>query len=205
MSYIKAYLKRRAEGKLQRAEQERTAIRLAFTRRYLSFKTLLGLNDRVLEIINEMEEALEGPAGFGMAFIRADCTALSVNIYKIIQSLGEITEQKNEALLAVFDTIWAGVDRALKRKKKAARGPWVLPLDGVGVETADQSGNKMAYLGEAKNRLGLAVPPGFVITSAAYEAFLGETGLQEEIDRKVQMLDRDDIAHSMRPAPRSSG
>ena len=71
MSYIKAYLKRRAEGKLQRAEREKNAIRLAFTTRYLSFKTLLGLNDRVLEIINEMEQALEGSRGFGIAFIRA--------------------------------------------------------------------------------------------------------------------------------------
>jgi len=194
MSYIKAYLKRRAEGKLQRAEQEKNAIRLAFTTRYLSFKTLLGLNDRVLEIINEMEQALEGSRGFGIAFIRADCTALSVNIYKIIQSLDEITEQKNEALLAVFDTIWAGVDHALKRKKNTTRGPWVLTLDAVGGEMADQTGNKMAYLGEVKNRLGLAVPAGFVITSAAYEFFLGETGLQEEINRKVQLLDRDNIA-----------
>jgi pyruvate,water dikinase len=194
MSYIKAYLKRRAEGKLQRAEREKNAIRLAFTTRYLSFKTLLGLNDRVLEIINEMEQALEGSRGFGIAFIRANCTALSVNIYKIIQSLNEITEQRNEALLAVFDTIWAGIDHALKRKKNTTPGPWVLPLDAVGREMADQTGNKMAYLGEVKNRLGLAVPEGFVVTSAAYEFFLGETGLREEINRKIQLLDRDDMA-----------
>ena len=120
-----------------------------------------------------MEQALEGPHGFGMAFIRAKCTALSVNIYKIIQSLDEITDQKNEALFAVFDAIWAGIDRELKRKKDAPKGPWILPLDAVGGETADQTGNKMAYLGEVKNRLGLPVPEGFVITSAAYEFFHG--------------------------------
>lgn len=194
MSYIKTYLKRRAEGQLQRAEQERDAIRLIFTKRYLNFKTLLGLNDEVLEIINKMEQTLDGSRIFGIAFIRANCTALSVNIFKIIQNLNEIGDETNQALSDAFSVILGKINQELKNRRKAARGPWVLPLDIVDRETADQTGNKMACLGEVRNRLGLSVPDGFVITSAAYEFFLGATGLQEEIDRKIQLLERDDIA-----------
>ena len=191
---IKGYFKRRAEGKMQKAEQERNAIRLAFTNRYLNFKTLLSLNDKVLEIINEMEEALMGSRSFGMAFIRAHCTALSVNLYKIIQNLNEITDQRNQTLLGVFDGIWARIDQELKKKKKAPQGAWVLSLEAVTKKMADQTGNKMAHLGEVKNRLGLAVPDGFVITAAAYEFFMEKSALQEEINRRIQFLDPNDIA-----------
>ncbi len=191
---LKQLFKKRREGKLREAEKARDEIRLAFTRRYLNFKTLLSLNDKVLEIINEMEQALEDRNGFGMAFVRAHCTALSVNLFKIIQSLNEITANQHEALLTVFDGIWAKIDRELKKKKKPAQGDWVLPLQAVDRHLADLAGNKMANLGEVKNRVGLPVPEGFVITAAAYEYFLGSTPIQDEINRRQQFLDSRNIA-----------
>ena len=191
---IKGYFKKRAEGKIQKAEKEREAVRLAFTNRYLNFKTLLSLNDKVLEIMAEMEQALTGSRSFGMAFIRAHCTALSVNLFKIIQNLNEITEQRNRALFQAFDGIWEKIDRELNKKKKASQGAWVLPLESVTMETADQAGNKMAHLGEVKNRVGLSVPDGFVITASAYEFFMDSSGLQEEINRRIQFLEPDNIA-----------
>ncbi len=194
MQYIKAFLERWAAARLLKAEKERNSVRLAFTKRYLNFKTLLGLNDKVLEIINEMEEATVGPSPFGMAFVRSRCTALSVNIYKIIQSLNEITNQKDRELFDVFDAIWAGIDRQLKKKRPVQKGGLVVSLDMVNRETADQTGNKMACLGEVRNRVHLPVPDGFVITSAAYESFMEKSGLQEEINRRIQFLERPDIA-----------
>jgi pyruvate,water dikinase len=194
MRPIRNYLKRRTEAKLQKAEQKRESVRLAFTKHYINFKTLLGLNDEVLEIINELEQAMEGPGVFGMAFVRARCTALSVDIYKIIQNLNEIADGENRKLFAVFDEIRAKIDRQLTKKRPTHVASLVVPLDKVGRETADQTGNKMAYLGEAKNRLRLPVPDGFVITSAAYELFMEKSGLQEEINRQTQFLKREDIA-----------
>jgi pyruvate, water dikinase len=191
---IKGYFRRRAEGKVQQAERERQAIRLAFTNRYLNFKTLLSINDKVLEIINEMEEALQGSRPFGIAFIRGRCTALSVNLFKIIQSLNEITDGRGPTLLPAFDKIWEQIDRELKRKKKVASGPWILPLEELTKDMADRAGNKMAYLGEIKNRLAYSVPPGFVITSAAYEHFMETSGIQEEINRRLQFLEPEDLA-----------
>ena len=119
---LKRFFKKRLEGKIRDAERERDEIRLAFTHRYLNFKTLLSLNDKVLEIINEMEQALEDGDGFGMAFVRAHCTVLSVNLFKIIQSLSAITADRNEALIKTFDGIWAKIDQELKKKKLRPRG-----------------------------------------------------------------------------------
>jgi pyruvate,water dikinase len=194
MLHIKGYFKRRAEGKMLKAEQEREAIRLAFTNRYLNFKNLLNINDQVLGIVNEMEEALAGSHSFGMAFIRSHCTALSVNLYKIIQNLNEITDQRNQSLLGIFDGIRARIDQELQKKRRVSPGPYILGLEAITKETADQTGNKMAHLGEVKNRLGLSVPDGFVITAAAYEFFMEKSGLQEEINRKIQLLEPNDIA-----------
>lgn len=191
---LKRFFKKRSEGKIRDAEREREEIRLAFAHRYLNFKTLLSLNDKVLEIITEMEQALEGSDGFGMAFVRAHCTALSVNLFKIIQSLNEITGHQNKALFPVFDGIWAKIDQELKKKKKPAEGKWVLPLQEVDLHLSDLAGNKMANLGEVKNRVGLAVPEGFVITASAYTYFMEKNRLQDEINRRLQSLDPRDIA-----------
>ena len=190
----KGFFKRRQEGKIRDAERARDEIRLAFTRRYLNFKTLLSLNDKVLEIINEMEQTLEGDQGFGMAFIRSRCTALSVNLFKIIQSLNAITTDRNKNLLPVFDGIWARIDQELKKKKNPLQGEWVLPLEAVDKSMADRTGNKMANLGEVKNQVGLPVPEGFVITASAYDYFLEKNQLQDEINRRIQFLEPSDIA-----------
>ncbi|HME46246.1 MAG TPA: PEP/pyruvate-binding domain-containing protein [Syntrophorhabdales bacterium] len=194
MSYIKTYLKRRAEGRLRKEEQERNALRMAFTRRYLSFKTLLGLNDEVLKIISNMEEAIEGSVSFDMAFIRTKCTALSVDVYKIIQSLNDITDQRNQTLFSVFDEISRRIDQELTRKREAQQGSWILPLEAIDRNMTDQAGNKMASLAETRNRLGLAVPEGFVISSAAYEFFMAEGKLQDEVNRQLQQLEVGNIA-----------
>jgi pyruvate, water dikinase len=191
---LKVFFKKRREGKIREAERARDEIRLAFTQRYLNFKTLLSLNDKVLEIINEMEQALDADHGFGMAFVRAHCTALSVNLFKIIQSLNSITADRNKSLFPVFDGIWAKIDQELKKKKTSTRKEWVLPLEGVNKNMADQTGNKMANLGEVRNQVGLPVPDGFVITASASDFFLEKNNLQDEINRRIQFLEPSDIA-----------
>jgi pyruvate,water dikinase len=191
---LKNFFKKRQEGKIRDAEKAREKVRLAFTQRYLNFKTLLSLNDKVLEIINEMEQALESDRSFGMAFVRGHCTALSVNLFKIIQSLNEITGQRHQALFQAYDRIWTRIDQEMKKKKAPAEGEWVLPLEAVTQKLAHQVGNKMANLGEIMNIVGLEVPEGFVITASAYEYFLEKNNLQDEINRRIQFLDPADIA-----------
>lgn len=193
---LKQFLNKLWGCKTQKAEQKESteAVRLAFTNRYLNFKTLLSTNNKVLEIITDMEQALVSSHSFGMSFIRANCTAISVNMYKIIQTLNEITVGRYQELFEVFENIWVKIDRELKGKKMPAQGDLALPLEAVDKEMADQAGSKMANLGEIKNRIGLSVPEGFVITSAAYERFLEHNRLQDEVNRRIQSLEPANIA-----------
>ena len=77
--------------------------------------------------------------------------------------------------------------------KEISEGEFVLPLEAVHKDMADQTGGKMANLGEIRSRLGLPVPEGFVITASAYKLFIEFNNLQEEINRLIQPLDLRDM------------
>jgi phosphohistidine swiveling domain-containing protein len=56
----------------------------------------------------------------------------------------------------------------------------ITPFDELGRGDVAVAGGKGANLGEL-TRAGLPVPPGFVLTTAAYRAFLAETGIGEQV------------------------
>jgi pyruvate,water dikinase len=71
-------------GKQKRSNTEKSpddVIRSLFKTKYWNFKSLLSINNTILEIMSEMELALRGNQRFGIEFIRASCTSISVNIY----------------------------------------------------------------------------------------------------------------------------
>ena len=58
---------------------------------------------------------------------------------------------------------------------------WVLEFEALNQENISQVGTKCANLRELSS-LGMPVPPGFVVTTGAYEYFLTETGASQEIN-----------------------
>jgi pyruvate, water dikinase len=175
------------------SEESPDALRSLFTARYLSFRALINANNNALQIMYEMEQALQGSQAFGMAFIRGKCTALSVNVYKIIQSLNEIAPGRYRELFPIFETIQGNLNAILEEHRVFAAGELVIPLKRINKDMADQAGAKMANLGEIMNRVGLPVPEGFVITASAYSRFMEHNGIQEEINRRIQPLRLEDM------------
>jgi len=70
---------------------------------------------------------------------------------------------------------------------------FVRPFSDIGIGDRLSVGGKGANLGEL-TRAGLAPPPGFVVTTAAFEQFLAATGAGEDIRRTVTALGADDLA-----------
>jgi len=130
---------------------------------------------------------------FGMAFIRASGTAVSVNVFNMIKNLNKLSNEKYKALYARFDLIHEQIDDLLVKGKALKEQRLVISLDSVNKEMAHSVGSKMANLGEIRNRLNLMTPEGFVITAAAYDLFISENDLQAEIDRHRQSADPDHI------------
>jgi pyruvate,water dikinase len=170
-------------------------LRGLFRTKYHAFKLLLNANNAALQLMTDMEAALHGNQSFGMTFIRSHCTAVCVNVFSLIRYLNELSGGRYQALEPVFESIRGKIDGLLGAKQPLALQDLVLPLAAVTKEMADGVGSKMANLGEIKTRLPqIRVPGGLVITAAAYELFLSHNGLQEEINRRLQALEVQDIA-----------
>ena len=164
-------------------------LRLDFRERYHSFKLLLNANNRALEIMTELEEALRGTRPFGMNFVFAKCTAVSTSVWQIVKHLNDLAPHKYAILYDRFKEIQIRINPFVHRKRSSKEGALVLPLEEITRDFADQVGSKMANLAEIKNRVLMRVPSGFAITVNAFERFIDHNDLPSEIGRRIQASD----------------
>ena len=184
-NHIKNFFTKRQDIDADNVEELRTS----FRDRYHRFKLLLNANNRALEIMAEMEEALKGFRPFGMTFVLSRSTSISTNVWQIVKNLNELAPCKYEELYDKFKEIQEKIYPFVERKRLQEDGPLVIPLEKVDKEMADLVGGKIANLGVLKNRIHLKVPNGFVITARSYQRFMEHNDFQAEIDRKIQSTD----------------
>jgi pyruvate,water dikinase len=168
------------------------SLRLTFKSRYHSFKQLLAANNRILEGMADIERALQGNESFSMSFVQTHCTSISVNVFRMINAMENISPGKYNALKDSFVAIQKRIDAQLAAKKQNTDKRLVIPLEAVNSGMTDLVGGKMANLGDVKNRLHMHVPDGFAITAAAHDLFMQADGLQREIDRLFQVAGSDE-------------
>lgn len=181
----------RREGDLS---SDSDALRAAFRSRYHSFRLLLTANTRALETMSDMERAARGDRPFGMSFLRANVTAITVNVFRIIKHLDELAPGKYKALFPRFRQIQERIHQEMAPQEVPVAERLVYPLWEVDLDMADLVGSKMANLGEVRNRIRLRVPAGFVISTLAYRRFMEDNELQAEIDRRLQATELHDMA-----------
>src|SRR5262245_7260920 len=70
-------------------------------------------------------------------------------------------------------------------------GPWIAWFKELSVRDVGLAGGKGANLGEL-TQAGFPVPPGFVVTSAAYLRALAEGGLATDLAQRAADVDPDD-------------
>jgi len=164
-------------------------LRVEFKDRYHSFKLLLNANNRALEIMAEIEQALAGGRLFGMGFVRAVCTSVTVSVFNMIKHLDRLAPGKYSELYRVYDHLQRSIDHILSPQKSTGDNRLLIPLASVDKHMADLVGSKMANLGEVSRNIDLNIPDGFVITACAYQRFIEYNDLQAEIDRRFQAAD----------------
>jgi len=179
--------------KRRRDASEVEELRLAFRARYHNFKLLLNANNRALELMAEIEEALRGTQPFGMTYIQAVCTRISTSVWQIIKQLNELAPGKYETLNERFKEIQSKITPCAYPETPPQEGPLILPFQEVDRNLADQVGSKIANLGEIKNRINLEVPNGFVVTAQAFQQFMEYNDLQAEIYRRLQAADMENL------------
>jgi len=187
--FIKGFLPRKGKESKTNAEE----LRVDFRARYHQFKLLLNANNKSLEIMADIERALRLGQPFGMSFVKATCTAISVNVFQMIKNLAELGPGKYNELSNRFNGIQHNIDQLLTERKEVKDKRLIIPLKSIDKEMADLVGSKMANLGEIKNKIKIQVPEGFSITSAAYQKFMEHHDLQSEIERRFQSADLEDM------------
>ena len=178
-------------GKETRSAESVEELRAAFAARYHNFKLLITANHKALEIMTDMEKTLRSGQTFGLAFVRSNCTAVGVNVFRMIKNLDELAPGKYTELFDRFKLIQASINEALVRRIESDEGPLVVPLRDVNRDMADQVGSKMANIAEIHNAIELPVPPGFVVTVYAYRELIRHGDLPSEIRRRIQTADHD--------------
>ncbi len=183
--------------RLEEAEAE--PLRVEFKARYHHFKLLLNANSQALDIMAEIDEALTGTRPFGMNFVRSRCTRVATHVFQIVQHLNRLAPGRYETLQERFREIREQINLSFDVPVRKGEGPLVLPLDALERTRVDQAGEKMANLGEIRNRIHLRTPAGFVVTAQGYRRFLQHNDLQTEIDRRIQSTDtgRADALHGL--------
>ncbi|ADH87176.1 PEP/pyruvate-binding domain-containing protein [Desulfurivibrio alkaliphilus] len=169
-------------------------LKVAFRRQYREFRSLLTANNNALELMAEIDQALAGGRPFSMAFVRGHCTALGANVLKMINLLVALGGERYGRLRPPFARITGELEEIMTREPKLAGDDFILPLAALDRHRADEAGEKMANLGEIRNRIGLPTPEGFVITAAATRHFFAASNLQVEINRRLTSLNPDRLA-----------
>jgi pyruvate, water dikinase len=170
-------------------DEARSAIR----ERYRNFRALLTANNNALELMSVAEEMLHSGKPFGMTFVRGDITALTVNVYKMVQNLLALSDGRYKELEERFRVITDHVEAILSHQPEISGTALVMSLKDIDRSAVDQVGAKMANLGEIRNRLGLRVPDGFAVTAAAARYFRESGKIDDEVNRRLQTLDVDDL------------
>jgi len=181
------YLKRLFARRPVASESEAEQLRIAFTSRYHSFRLLLEANKRALTIMAEVEETLRGARPFGITFVRATCTRMATQVWQMIRHLDDLAPGKYAPLRGRFRSIQDHINPFLGPQTRPASGRLVLAVRDISAASADDVGGKMASLGEVRNRIGLPVPDGFVVTASGFRRFMEHDDLQGEINRRLQL------------------
>ena len=146
---------------------------------FRTFRELLEYNNQALEIIADMGEKLGGEYLFDKHYIETSTEQLEEVVYKFIYSLNLMTQKQYIGLFDVYEEAKGEIREEFGPWFRTATGEYVYPLAAVTREMSDLAGEKMATLGALHNRLGLPIPPGFVISTRAFKKVIEANHLEE--------------------------
>lgn len=196
MSTIIGNLKRlfmSAKNRHHFAAYGKAELNTVFRFKYTLFKELLAANSELLGVLTDIEEKLRGEQIFGTSYIKGQVSRAMLQSFKMVKSLNVLSGNKYPVLYEVLGDINNKLHILLDEKIVSAFPYNVMPYSSITKQDADWVGGKNANLGEIKNHLGLPVSEGFAITVKAFDTFLECNGLKDEILKRKNLLDINDI------------
>ena len=160
-----------------------------FRFKYERFKELLDSNSELSKILVDIEDKLQGHRVFGMSYVRSQSARAIFHTMRMIQSLNAIARDRYPTLLKALEEINLQIKGELEKRKESRIQELILPYSGITREMVDWVGGKSANLGEVLSRVKLPIPEGFATTTHAFDVFLGENDLIDEINKVKMEID----------------
>jgi pyruvate,water dikinase len=155
--------------------------------RYRILRRLLGANSELLELMADLEADLSHLEP-GEPQIRQPIIQLLEGSLLLSENLNLLTGNRHKEL---YDAHWV-VEKAVREYLRSFQSPsgqqLLIPLHEANVDRVREVGGKAAHLGELRATMPELVPPGFVITTAAYRLLLEKNNLHGEIRRFLRDL-----------------
>jgi pyruvate, water dikinase len=158
-------------------------------RRFLDFQRLLDANHRVLSTLSELEEKARGTELVGIDYVLSSFALLREGTAEVVDAMVALGGEAYEGLRLVLDQVNTRIEAILTGSCTVHPDLLTLPLSAVDLERSGSVGPKNAQIGEMRNRLGLPVPDGFVITAWAYRRFLDASDLGRRISQRLDRID----------------
>jgi len=164
---------------------------------FSSYKKIMDDNGRALEIMTDMGEKTGGGYLFDIVFTRDAYSDLAASVRVSLKDFNQLTAGRHPELEQAFEEIDSHINGLISGTYRSTERLSV-PLGQVGPGIAREVGGKSFHLAELKNRLGLEVPDGFVLTVSAYEEFINHNGLGEIISTLEAGDDGPELLHELR-------
>jgi len=162
-----------------------------FAVRARSFHDLLDARAAALKAMAELEAALREGNTLSMSFIRARCTLVTVNVFKIIRHCNQIVDGRHDGLERAFARLRQRIETILDGEPEPVTGEMLLDLVRIDRTLAGLAGEPMTDLAEA-GASGIRIPSGFVLTAAATGLFFQRNQLYRKINHILQQTEAAD-------------
>ena len=142
------------------------------------FREILNLNDSLLKLFAEIEEKASGRRSFAYEPLADRIRRSQLDLFVMVKALNQLADGRYNDLYEALDRIGDEVRDAEEPPGEPGAAPLVLDLNGLQTTDVPMAGSKMAVLGEIRS-LGLPVPDGFVVTSAAFRRLMEHGSLAQ--------------------------
>ncbi|MDD3814743.1 MAG: PEP/pyruvate-binding domain-containing protein [Desulfocapsaceae bacterium] len=170
----------------QKKEQMTVPFKLIFA----DFKKILNLNNQILDLIADANDKLSGDYIFDEQYIHATCHQLTDLVRELIVLINHLTQQKYSDLYNSFHHIEENIEAILQGAVLCPVKDYILPYASITRDLIDAVGGKNANLAEIGSVLGLPIPEGFAITTAAFSLFWSENNLEEEVAAIIEQWEQ---------------
>ncbi len=156
---------------------------------YERFREILAYNDTTLQLIADIEDRLSGRAPFALDTVIRRARKAAMDVFIMVKNLNQLSGNRHAGLYEALRAVNAELEVICPPPGEAAGRPFVVPLTELRLQHTEVAGTKMAHLGEIRACANLTVPEGFVITSAAFAAFMSANELWDRAERLEGLLE----------------